>query len=45
MWPGETMEACLDRAVDAANLAATGMAASGGDLSLWGLFIAASFVV
>jgi len=36
------MEACLDRAVDAANLAA---AASGGDLSLWGLFIQASLVV
>ncbi len=35
------MEACLDRAVDAANLAA----ASGGDLSLWGLFLQASFVV
>ncbi len=34
-------EACLDRAVDAANLAA----ANGGDLSLWGLFVQASFVV
>ena len=31
----------MDRAVDAANLAA----ASGGDLSLWGLFVQASFVV
>ncbi len=39
--PGAAKEACLDRAVDAANLAA----ATGGDLSLWSLFIQASFVV
>ncbi len=31
----------MDRAVDAANLAA----ASGGDISLWGLFLQADFVV